>query len=376
MRKTAVILWFGMLALINGNAQQVFYSQSLEQLYESLPEACRIDKATKDTVVLCRDLVQGDNVPLAFCFDENRVLEHVGFRFLPVNDSVTAKNVIVRFIEREWLTLLLTSNIDQTLTSYQENGLSILLNNKPLSRNLLQDKRSLLNLLKNSRNMTFKYDGKKYDVSLSCADGRKLTFLFPADSELLTGMNKKERDVRLAIQLKNHKSLRNNITAPDLSYLQLLRDTVYVDKGSSFMIPQINNDLFYIKADSAYNFALDKSLIAESFSNALLVPCLNNYTIHITHRMYGGVVKEYSVNSCDFDDYFLHDYDRYFGIETLGKEGKEKLTGTLILNDRSSGSIHLAYVSITIDNLLNGGTMEMKLYSNIPQHNIKSLFGK
>ena len=376
MRKTAVILWFGMLALLNGNAQQVFYSQSLKLLYESLPEACRVDNATKDTIVLCRGVVQGDIVPLAFCFDENKALEHVGFRFLPANDSVTAKNVIVRFIEREWLVLLLTSDIKQTLTSHQENGLSILLNNKPLPLNLLQDKRSLLNLLKNSRDMTFTYDGKKYDVSLSCANGRMLTFLFPADSELLTGMNKKERDVRLAIQLKNHKSLHDSITAPDFSYLQLLRDTVYVDKGSSFMIPQINNDLFYIKADSAYNFALDKSLIAESFSNALLVPCLHNYTIHITHMMYGGVVKEYSVNSCDFDDYFLHGYDRYFGIETLGKEGKDKLTGTLILTDRNAGSIHLAYVSVTIDNLLHGGTIEMKLYSNIPQYNIKSLLGK
>jgi len=376
MRKKAVILWFGMLALLNGNAQQVFYSHSLEQLYESLPEMCRVDEATKDTVVLCRDMVQGDTVPLAFCFDENRVLEHIGYRFLPVNDSVTAKNVIVRFIEREWLALLLIGNTDQTLTSYRENGLSILLNDKPLPRNLLQDKRSLLNLLKNSLGMTFRYDGKRYDVSLSCADGRELTFLFPADSELLTGMDKKERDVQLAIQLKNHKSLRNNIMAPDYSYLQLLRDTVYVDKGSSFMIPEINNDLFYVKADSTYNLTLDRSLIAESFSNALLVPCLNNYTIHITHRMYGGVVKEYSINSRDFDDYFLNGYDRYFGIESLGKEGKEKLTGMLILNDRNAGSIHLAHVSVTLNDLLNGGAMEMQLYSNIPQHNLKSLFGK
>jgi len=139
------------------------------------------------------------------------------------------------------------------------------------------------------------------------------------------------------------------------------------------MIPQINNDLFYVKTDGVYNFAFDKSLIAESFANALLVHVKNNYKINITQRMYGNVVKKYTVNSRDFDDYFRRDYDRYFGIESLKKE---KLTGTMILSNRNEENIHLAFVSISLDDLINGGTMEMQLYSNIPQQNIKTLFGK
>jgi hypothetical protein len=160
--------------------------------------------------------------------------------------------------------------------------------------------------------------------------------------------------------------------------LQLRKDTVsgdsvFVNKGDSFLIPQINNDIFYTKIDSTYSLVFDSLLLAETFANTLVVPANKSYVINITHRMYGKVVKKYTVNSRDFDDYFLHDFDRYFGVETLEKE---KLTGTLILNDRNAGSIHLAFVSVTLDNLLNGGTMEMQLYSNIPQQNIKTLFGK
>jgi hypothetical protein len=339
-----------------------------------MPATCTVDTRATETVVLCLDVVQGDTVPVVYQWDENKVLEHIGYRFLPTDDTVTVNNVIVCFIERELLALLLTSNINQTLISYRENGLSMMLNDVPVTQNFLLKRRSLLNLLKNNQGIAINYDGKKYEVLLFCENGQKLSFNFPADSELLTGMDKKERDIRLAVQLKNHKAVPDNIILPDYSYLQLLHNTIFVDKGSSFIIPQINNNLFYVKADSVYNLALDTLFIAESFSNALLAPAANDYTINITHRIYGNVVKNYTVNSRDFYDYFSHNYDRYFGAESLEKE--KPLTGTLILSDRNAGSIHLAFVSVTLNDLLNGGTMEMQLYSNIPQQNIKTLFGK
>jgi len=365
-------------AILNGYAQQIFYSQSLQNLYWSLPETCLATNTTMtDTVILCSDMVEGDIVPIIYHWDEDHVLEHIGCKFLQndsvPNDSVPVNDVIVRFIERELLAALLSSDINQKLITYRENGLSVLLNNAPIKQSLLQDKRQLLKLIKSNNGIEINFDGKEYDVILFCTDKQDLSFHFKADSELLTGMDKKERDIQLAMQLKNHCAAKDRIILPDYDYLQLLHDTIYVDKGNSFMIPKINNDLFYVKADSAYNLALDKSLIAESFANALLVPVKNNYKINITHRMYGKVVKKYTVNSRDFDDYFLRDYDRYFGIESLKKE---KLMGTLILSNRNEGCIHLAYISVSLDDLLNGGTMEMQLYSNIPQQNIKTLFGK
>lgn len=96
--------------------------------------------------------------------------------------------------------------------------------------------------------------------------------------------------------------------------------------------------------------------------------------------MYGNTVKKYTIDSRDFYDYFARDYERYFGVETIGyaEAGRAQslLTGTLILRDRNASSIHLAYITVSLDNLLNGGTMEMQLYSNIPFHNLQSLFGK
>jgi len=362
-----------MLTLSKINAQQEFYSQSLQNLYNSLPETCRVN-IDADTILFCRDILPGDIVPVVYHYDENKILEHIGYRFLPIGDTVSFNTAVICFIERELLTLLTASDINQTLVSNRENGLSILLNDKPITESLIQNRQIFLNLLKNYQSITVNFtDDKAYEVSLIFDKGQNLSFQFPADSELLTDMNKKERDIQLAVQLKNHKAKSDSNTAPDYSYLQLLHDSLYVDKGSSFMIPQINNDIFYTKIDSSYSLIFDKRFLSETFSNKMLVPENRNYTINIKHRMYGKQVKTYTVSSRDFNDYFRRDYDRYFGIETLDKE---KLTGTLILKDRSTGCIHLAFVSISLNDLLNGGTMEMQLYSNIPQYNIKTLFGK
>ena len=371
------MILIGLLVFSKGNAQQIFYSQNLQNLYYSLPEIGR-DAANNvlsltDTVVICYDIVKGDTVHIAYNWDKNRVLEHIGYKFLPVNDTITTDNMIVRFIERELMTMLLTSNFDQMLVSYRENGLSILLNDNPITKEFLQNKQRLLNFLKTNQGILINFDGEKYEVSLFCIQEQKISFHFPADSELITGMNIKERDIRLAVQLKNHKAQPDTIVPLDYNYLQLLHDSIYVDKGSMFMIPQINNDIFFTKIDGTFSLVFDSILIVETFSNTLIVPANMSYTINISHRMYGLQVEKYTVNSRDFDDYFLYGYVRYFGIESLEKE---KLTGTLILEERNACSIHLAYVSVSLDDLLNGGTMEMRLYSNIPQHNINTLFGK
>ena len=149
------------------------------------------------------------------------------------------------------------------------------------------------------------------------------------------------------------------------------QDSIFVEKGEKFNIPQINNDLFYFKDDSIFTLVSDTSLLALSFSNALLAPTANHYTIDVKHRMYGLVVKDYSIDSRDFNDYFSHGYERYFGIETLDPE---HLSGTLILYNRDEEYIHLFYVTTTVDDLVNGGRIMMELYSNIPQHNIESLY--
>ena len=359
-------------------AQEMFYSPKVDSLYKLVNHTCSIDsKCVNDTILQCGDLIKGDTVPIIISKDENCVVDHIGFCFLP--DSIRVFNIsVIRFIEREMLAIMASKDISAIMSSYKNDGVQLIMDDVPISQSFLQNKKQLCNLLKGSEGIILNRVDKDYYVTICCSNGQRLSILFPADCELISGMDKKEQEIRLAFQLKNHtaKAAQSPDILTDKSFLQLMQDSIYqgsiyVEKGEKFSIPQINNDLFYFKNDSIFTLVSDTSLIALSFSNALLAPTANHYTIDVKHRMYGLVSKDYSIDSRDFNDYFSQGYERYFGIETLDPD---HLSGTLILYNRDEEFIHLFYVTTTADDLANGGRIMMELYSNIPQHNIESLY--
>lgn len=359
-------------------AQEMFYSPKVESLYKLVNQVCAMDSVCNNNMVFqCTELVKGDTVPVILCKDENGVVDHIGYRFFP--DSIRMVNIsVIQFLEREMLTLLVTKDISAVLSAYRNAGFLLMVDDAPMGQKNLQNKGFICSMLKDCKGIALNRVGKDYSVTIYSSNGHRLSFSFPADCELISGMDKKEQEIRLAFQLKNHtaKTIDSLTPLPDINYLQLLQDdtyqdSIYVEKGEKFNIPQINNDLFYFKNDSIYTLVLDTSLIALSFSNALLAPSTNHYTIDVKHRMYGLVALDYSIHSRDFNDYFSRGYERYFGIETLEPE---HLSGTLILYNRDEEFIHLFYVTTTLDDLVNGGKMMMELYSNIPQHNIDSLY--
>ena len=296
----SILLIIGAMTMTfeNATAQKLFYSPKVDSLYKLVNQMCVMDSIrVNDTVVQCADIVKGDTVPIILCKDENGVVDHIGYCFLP--DSIRLVNIpVVQFLERELLTILTTKDIGTALRADKENGLQIMLDDNPINQNLLQNKKKVYTMLKSNSGITINKVVKDYCVTILCSDGQQLSFSFPADCKLISGMDKREQEIRLAFQLKNHiaKTIDSLMHLPDINYLQLLQDSIYqdsiyVEKGEEFNIPQINNDLFYYKNDTIYSLVSDTSLVALSFSNALLVPSANHYTIDVKHRMYAFVVQ-------------------------------------------------------------------------------------
>ena len=360
-------------------SQPLFYSQSLQKLYYSLPMSCRLDNPVVGTVISCSDILQGVSVPLAYNVDRFGILVHLGYRFLPDStDKSSFHHAIIRFLEREVLELLVTDNLDIKLANNRENKLTLLHNGNTPRRDFYRSKTGLPDLLQRVTGIDIRYDERKsYRVDLHCGQGQTLTFLFEADAELLSNMDKKERDEQIAAQLKHHqaKTADNPFHVPlcDSVSMRVYHDSAYVCTGREYMIPQMNSNLYYLKTDSTYTLAFGKNWASETLANVMLTNAGHDHTMQITHRQYGGVILQYEVTSRNFFDYFSGEYDRYFGIEPVDRD---KLNGTLILAHRNTGNIHLAFVSVSVLNLLNGGVMEIQLDTNIPQRNVATLFGK
>ena len=366
------------LAIASCYSQPIFYSQSLQKLYNTLPTACRPEHPVADTVVLCTEVMPDITVPVAYCWDSYEVLAHMGYRFLQDSMDTLFHPAVIRFLERELLMLIATDNLEQKLIINRDNGLILLLNGATPQQSFYRSKNGLPFLLQHVSGIKIGYeDEKKYHIDLICEQNQILSFYFVADAELLSDMDKKERDILIAAQLSHHRakpqtSLQNVLPCNE-SLMQKYRDSAFICKGNVFIIPQINNDLYYRKNESAFQLVFSKNWIAETFSNVMLAATERKYTAQITQRVYGDEQHQYELNSLDFFDYFSDNHERYFGIESIEKD---ILTGTLIFADKNISSIHIAFVSISLWDLLNGGTMKIQLDANIPQHNIQTIFGR
>jgi len=372
--KIVIGLVLFMLTTLNANSQPYFYSQSLQNLYYSLPASSRLNKPVADTVIYSLEIA----APIAFVWDEYEMLVHIGYRFLQDGEMRKSFNpAVVWFLEREIIALFVADNLEQKLAMNRDNGLLIALNGNTPQTSFYRSRTGLPYLLQRVSGMEIHYeDGRRYRVDLHCGVGQTISFHFVADAELLSNMDKKERDDRIAAQLSHHRArtVHSHSLRCNDATIQTLNDSTFVCKGNAFIIPQINDNLYYTKSDDGeLKLTFGSNRIAETLSNVMLAPSERNYTMQITQRVYGGITHSYEVDSRDFFDYFSDEYDRYFGIESVERD---VLTGTLILANRNMGYIHLVFVSVSILDLLSGGTMKIQLNANIPQHNVETIFGK
>jgi hypothetical protein len=376
---------FGTLALLASltcNAQNLFYSHKNELLFESFNNVCKIDSIiTKNHVFKCTELVSNDTVNIIIRKDDNNIVEHIGCKFLP--DSINIENkLITQFVERELLSVLLSDSVAETMKKNNDSGLFILLNDSVISLDSLANRSWFFNLWKTNSGIIIDRADKNYMVTIVCQNNQNLKFIFKADIDLISGMNKKEEEIQLAIQLSNYYADNNNdtthVSIPDyMEYFytndSLSADSIFVVKKDSFVIPQINGDIYYIKNDTVITPIFDTTYTALSFSNAILLPLSHDYPLEIKHWMYGYKKQIYTMSSKDFFSFFSNDFDKYFGIETVDED---HLTGTLVFYNREAEYIHIAYISTTLANLMNCGKIYIELNTYIPQHNLRTLFGE
>lgn len=376
---------FGTIALLVSftfNAQNLFYSHKNELLFESLNNVCKIDSIlTKNYLFKCTELVSYDTVNIIICKDDNSIVEHIGCKFLPDSINIESK-LITQFVERVLLSVLLSDSVAETMKIYNDSGLFVLLNDSEISFDSLANKSWFFNLWKTNNGIIIDRADKNYMVTVVCPNNQNLRFIFKVDIDLISGMNKKEEEIQLAIQLSNYYADNDDdsthISTPDyMEYFDtndsISADSIFVVKKENFVIPQINGDLYYIKNDTLFTPVFDTNYVALSLSNAMLMPTATDYYLEIKHWMYGYKKLIYTMSSKDFFSFFSKDFDKYFGIETIDDD---HLTGTLVFYNREAEYIHIAYISTTLDDLMNGGKIYVEFNTYIPQHNLRTLFGE
>lgn len=150
---------------------------------------------------------------------------------------------------------------------------------------------------------------------------------------------------------------------------------IYIVKGKSFQVKSLKSDFYVREKRGSYEPIFDKRYPMESFTNILLNRVKQNkLRIAITQHMYGTTKTVPEQNMQNIYDLLARNMDIYCSVTSVKKD---KMEATLVFHHRKLNFIHLFIVSVPTDGLFDdGGVVTATLYGNIPQSNIRTLFGK
>jgi hypothetical protein len=224
-----------------------------------------------------------------------------------------------------------------------------------------------------------KEDGVEYELmkdSLTWSSawrsgGRSFVIRFPANHDVIMGMDKNEAEQWLATQLQSFSceagdSLRS--LEGQLGELRKSKGANYVLKGEALFTKGMNRDIYF---QPLY----DRNYPAETAINLFTYPDpvhTRGISLQIRQVVYGGQTITYNMPLSDFQCFMGNDFDTYVGIV---KADATTLKFTVIYKSRVHNFNHLLSIDTSPESLFDRKTpLKAVMNSFIPNQNIKNLF--
>ncbi len=298
--------------------------------------------------------------------DDKGEVTHIGVPLFPSVRKEGTLTMLFNFTERYMLELLLLNNQQERRDKMKED--QTLFGTGSLSA-LFPLKDSLQISVSTDKQNRHRIEWKQEEPTL-------FSFSFPAQYELILGMDKPELEERLPEELKSTLIPTDIEITPDPEQLSATpQKEYYIHKGNNYQIAALSSDLYYKKEESNFRLLNDPVLHpGETLANIMLsVAAQEDYILEIEQVKYGNKKEHYSLSLKQWITYNLRSGgELYFGLESLSKES---LTATVIMENRLLGYNHLLHFQIMMPDLEAGkGNIPAVLHTYIPIHNISDLF--
>ncbi|MGZ2371729.1 hypothetical protein ACXR6G_18265 [Ancylomarina sp. YFZ004] len=356
-------------------AQEVSVSAKLNEVFSMLPLECKnqVNSASNNNVK-CN--IRGDEVELKVLFNNTGQLTHIGLNLFSFNEKLIFSPEVLSFMERSMLEYLLLGDVSFIKKKISEDKIELRLNNNSLGEPGFKTLKNTIPILCGPYDFAIKYDGINYSAIFR-QGLNEFVMKFPANNNVITGMDKKEYGEQISSLLMNYKP---NYKLPNLdieaSSLVKYKDSIKVSIGDSYFKAITSNKYYEIDTTQDIQLVFSDQYPLESFSNIFLVPFDSNKNIDlkIKHKIYGDEVLEYEMPLVNFLLFFEEEFYYYFGVED---SDDETLVGTLIMHNKGLNFINLLSVE-TVKNDLFGEhpIINASFYTNIPSDNIKNLFSE
>ena len=362
-RKIAIIA--ALVLCIHSLGAQNFATRQLEYLNSLMP--CSLPTST--AIFNC---LQVSNLPLKVEYDAAGVVCHLGLSLF--SDSLKTHELtkpLYDFQERLFLEVFLQGDETKARKLLMENNVHWTDYSQMLGAG------SFFNSLENSLQIA-QMDSVEYVMSKDSltwisewrVKDSNFMLRFPANYDLISGMDKKEIEAVFAGQLQSFqcKGVTTPLVKGYLGNLEQLNRSNYVLRGKELFIKAMNNNVYF-------GVLYDRNYPEESIANLFNDPDpqrSKGLDLQIRQAAYGGESLLYKIKLSDFQCFMGDDYEVFTGIEKCSVETAEF---SVIYKSKWYNCYHLLYVQTT-PQILFDKTEPLKaiFYTFIPNQNIKNLY--
>ena len=222
-------------------------------------------------------------------------------------------------------------------------------------------------------------DGKRYALTFHRTDGPRVTLSYPADYQLIMGVTLMELEERLPDAIRSYSvEKRESHEAVDTGLLEQVGNSpVYLLKGSSYVLPELNSNRYYVReSDSSYGLLYSEDLPLETMANLLTGADLDvPLSITILLVKYGYRTETFTVPLRQWMAYCMAEgCTPYFGV--ISHE-KERLVCEVVMHNEMLGYAHVAKLVLDPAILADRkGVINARMNSYVPLSNVKAIFNE
>lgn len=356
-------------------AQEEAISTKLNEIFSMVPLDCKKNTNRSDENT-CTCNFYGKQLKIRMVYNDGGKLSHIGLKLFTLDKNLAYNSEILFFIERTFLEYLLLHDNSLIKKRAVEENIELWMNGNELGRSGFSSIMDITCIVDEDFEFSITHDSLTYFAEF-VQSFASIRMKFPANSQVISGMDKKEYGEQIASTLKHYKAEDYIVPyIPDMASLLPYKDSIFVSSGDTYFKAISSNKYFILNTDDGLKPLFSIIFPMESFTNCFLIPACEKKTIllKIDHKIYGNYNLAYELNLINFLSFFKKDFEFYFGIE---ENSDDILSGTLILFNRRLNFINLLYVEADKKVLFgNLPVIKGRFYTDIPSGNIRDLYGE
>lgn len=331
-----------------------------------------------------KGLVQG--LPLRVEYDATgHDITHLGVALFEPSMQQAVHPDVWRATERIMLTLLLADSDARRQTWLREQGVRLFSEAVAFGTGTFTTIQRIMPVLRQPQGIEVVDEDERLRVLLTGGpNGQLMRLSLPKDRELLQGTDKKEADEVQCRRIRSHRHAASPKAAPAADELGAVASaaadsaTVWHTFGQPLYIDSLRTDSYWhTVAGGALEAVYTAAHPKESVRN-LLLGCVvpQGLDVEVRHQQYGGVSATWQQPWPVLLDALQSEPGVVsYAACQLSSDGRQ-CTGILVVRGMQVGSLHMLLLSLPRQQLgsTQPATLQALLYTNIPQHNVLTLF--